>query len=167
MSGNASRGIRCIDQMPAMTSRNVAVKTRNRLRAHHSIIHVITLHSSRGVDGERLAGNYAPVLAGGDCDLPSSPGAEIAFDLIHAPAFVGEIHADLHRRHAHGRHSSHEKGDIDLCTADGSSAGCSQLYAENIAALLRRGGIGSKLGVRLRSSFRAVHGNSLARSRRW
>src|SRR5712691_6232037 len=70
MSGSASRGMRCIDQMPAMTSRNVAVKTRNRLRAHHSIIHVIKLHSSRGVKVELLAGNYAPVLADGNRDHP-------------------------------------------------------------------------------------------------
>src|ERR1700719_3414084 len=127
MSGSASSGMRCIDQMPAMTSRNVAVKTRKRLRAHHSIIHVITLHSSRGVDGELFAGNHAPVLASGDCALPGSTRAEVTFALVHALALVGKVQAGLHRRHTHSRHGSHKEGDIDLCPADRTSVGAGQL----------------------------------------
>src|SRR5712692_5534035 len=38
MSGSASRGMWPMDQMPAMTSKNTLVKTRKRLRAHHSMI---------------------------------------------------------------------------------------------------------------------------------
>src|SRR5438477_705457 len=131
-----------MDQIPAMTSRSVPVKTRNRLRAHHSMIRLTTSHCSRSIDCELLAGNYGLVLAGGDCDLPCSPGTEIAFAFVHAATFFGEIHAGFHGGHPHGRHGRHEEGDVYLRSADGRSIGSGQLYPKNVATLARRSWIG-------------------------
>src|SRR5258708_38917538 len=91
-----------MDQIPVMTRRSVPVKTRNRLRTHHSMIRLITSHSSRGLDCELLPGNYGPVPAGSDCALPCSAWTEIALALIHAAAFVGEIDPGLHFCRSHG-----------------------------------------------------------------
>src|SRR5262245_30287765 len=127
MSGSASRGMRLMDQMPAITSRKVPLNTRNRLRAHHSITQLITLHSSRRVDCELLAGKNkaGPVLAGSDCYLPGPARSQVAMALVHASALVGQIDAGLHRCHAHGRHGRHVERDVHLCAGDGSSVSAS------------------------------------------
>ena len=48
MSGSASSGTCCMDHIPASSEQNGAVKTRNGLRAHHSMIReIITCLPSR------------------------------------------------------------------------------------------------------------------------
>src|SRR5258708_6359424 len=166
MSGSASSGIRFIDQIPAITSRKVPVNTRNRLRAHHSMIQLITLHSSRGVHRELLACNHSPVLVSDNEKLPSPAYPQIPLSFIHATAFVVEIHAVFHCCHSHGRHRRHEKRDGYLRSADRRSVGPGQLHAENVAALLRRSWIGGQLNIALSSDWRRSHRGSSARSRR-
>ena len=84
MSGSASSGIRCRDQIPANTKNKVPVKTRKRLRAHHSIQREIILHSSRGIHGELFARDRLPVLLCHDGDLPGSAAPEIAMAFVLA-----------------------------------------------------------------------------------
>src|SRR2546425_6634746 len=104
ISGSASRGMRFMDQMPAITSKKVPVNTRNRLCAHHSMIHLIKLHSSCSVHRELLACNHSPVLANNYGNLPSTARSQITFAFIHAIAFVGQINVCFHGCHSHGRH---------------------------------------------------------------
>src|SRR5437870_6631282 len=77
MSGNASKGIRRSDQIPASTRRSVPVNTRKRFRAHQSIQRAITLHASRRVHAELFAGHGLPVLFRDDCHLPRSAAFEL------------------------------------------------------------------------------------------
>src|SRR5258708_39296579 len=69
MSGSASSGMCPMAQMPAITNSNTPVKTRNRLRAHHSIVRLITLHASRRIEREVFAHYDLSVLSGG-CRFP-------------------------------------------------------------------------------------------------
>src|SRR2546429_7232144 len=90
MSGNASKGIRRSDQIPASTRRSVPVNTRKRFRAHQSIQRAITLHASRRVHAELFAGHGLPVLFRDDCHLPRSAAFELAGALVDAVSFVSE-----------------------------------------------------------------------------
>src|SRR5215469_7104474 len=104
MSGSASREICRRLQMPASTSITVPVKTRKRLRAHHSIHLAITLHPSRRVDAELLAGDGLPVLLRGDRDLPGTAAAELARSFVEAVTLVRTFDVGTHGRHSHGGH---------------------------------------------------------------
>ena len=57
------------------------MKTRKRFRAHQSIHREITLHPSRGVHAQLLAGDRLPVLFGDDRDLPCSAALQVGLDL--------------------------------------------------------------------------------------
>src|SRR5215471_12153617 len=111
MSGNASKGIRRSDQIPASTRRSVPVNTRKRFRTHQSIQRAITLHASRDVHAELFAGHSLPVLFRDDGHLPSSAAFQPARAFVHAVSFVRESHLRAHRGHAHRRHGGHEKRD--------------------------------------------------------
>src|SRR5438874_124772 len=130
ISGSASRGTRRNDQIPASTRRSVPVKTRNRFRAHQSIHREITLHASRGVHAELLAGNGLPVLLRRNRDLPGSATFEWPGALIESIAFVGESHLCSHGGHAHGGHGGHGECDRDFRARDRSSVRVRKLHAE-------------------------------------
>src|SRR6266446_4931996 len=90
ISGSASSGMRRIDQIPASTRSNVPVKTRKRFFAHQSIQRAITLHSSRGVDAQLLAGDGLAVLFRDDGDLPRPAAVELGRSFIKTIPFVRE-----------------------------------------------------------------------------
>src|SRR6266567_8213469 len=96
MSGNASKGIRRSDQIPASTRRSVPVNTRKRFRAHQSIQRAITLHASRGVHAELFAGHDLPVLFGDHRHLPRSPTVQLARSFIAPIAFFSERNLRAH-----------------------------------------------------------------------
>src|SRR5262245_55926678 len=123
ISGSASSGMCPSDQIPAMTRSNVPVKTRNRLRAHHSIIQLITLHPSGGVDGKLPAGDHDAVLTGCDRHLPSSARTEVAFTCVEAISFVAKVDTRVHGCHSHSRHGRHEERHIHLGAGDRVPAG--------------------------------------------
>src|SRR5213080_3353903 len=104
ISGSASKGIRRRDQIPASTSNSVPVKTRKRFFAHQSIQREITLHPSRGVHAELLAGDDLPILFRDNGDLPRSTTFELAGAFVHTVSFVGERDRSSHRGHAHRGH---------------------------------------------------------------
>src|SRR5260370_12047915 len=137
MSGRASRGIRFMDQMPAITSRKVPVNTRNRLRAHHSMVQLITLHPSCSVHRELLGRDYSSVLASDNRDLPRPARSQITLAFIQTIAFVAEIYAGLHSRHTHRRHSRHEEREVDLRAGDGRTVSPGEFYVEDVAAFAR------------------------------
>src|SRR5215472_4545008 len=89
MSGNASRGMFRSDQIPVSTSRSVATKTRKRLSAHQSIHRAITLHPSRGIQGELLRRDRLPILFCKQGDLPRSSAIELNGALVVSVSFVG------------------------------------------------------------------------------
>src|SRR5881394_102346 len=101
ISGSASSGIRRSDQIPASTRSSVPVKTRKRFFAHQSIHRAITLHSSRGVQAQLLAGDGLPVLLRDDGDLPRAAAVELARPFIETIPFVTQGDRSTHRRHAH------------------------------------------------------------------
>src|SRR5262249_48346774 len=105
MSGNASKGIRRSDQIPASTRRSVPVKTRKRFRAHQSIQRAITLHASRCVQTELFAGYGLTVLFRNDCHLPGSAASELTRSLVHAISFVSERDRRAHRGPPHRSHT--------------------------------------------------------------
>src|SRR5580692_11182089 len=111
MSGNASRGIRRSDQIPASTRSSVPVKTRKRFFAQQSIHRAITLLSSRSVDAQLLAGDGLPVLLGDDRDLPSSAAVELGGSFIEAITFVAQGDRGAHCRHTHRGHRRHKESD--------------------------------------------------------
>src|SRR5229473_4456411 len=91
ISGSASSGMRRSDQIPASTRSSVPVKTRKRFFAHQSIQRAITLHSSRGVDAQLLAGDGLPVLFRDDGDLPRVTSIELGCPFIASVAFVAQV----------------------------------------------------------------------------
>src|SRR5258708_155155 len=95
--------------MPASTSMSVPVKTRKRLRAHHSIHAASMLHPSRRVHAELLRGNRLAVLRCSDGDLPGSAARELAWTFIEAVALVRTFHVGAHRRHSHRGHCQHKE----------------------------------------------------------
>src|SRR5215471_16882637 len=95
--------------MPASTSMSVPVKTRKRLRAHHSIHRAITLHPSRRVDAELLVGYGLPVLLRDDRDLPGAAAAELPRSFVEAVTLVRTFDVGAHGRHSHGWHGCHEE----------------------------------------------------------
>src|SRR5579884_2993373 len=145
MSGNASRGMCCMDQMPASTSRSVPVKTKKRLRAHHSIQRLITLHSSPGAHGQLLGSNGLPAFLGCNTDLPGASAAEIARAFVHASALVAQYHHRAHRRHAHSGHGGHEECDGHLGAFHGLAICTGEPDAQCIVSLMRRRGIRGEL----------------------
>src|SRR5437867_10873747 len=90
ISGSASSGMRRSDQIPASTRSNVPVKMRKRFFAHQSIHRAITLHPSRGVHAQLLAGNGLPILLGDDRDLPRSAAVELRWSLVESVSFVAQ-----------------------------------------------------------------------------
>src|SRR5438552_17230131 len=90
ISGNASRGMRRRDAIPASTSSSVPVKTRKRFFAHQSIQRAITLHSSRGVEAELFCDHALPVLFRDDGDLPSAAAIEFPGAFVDSIPFVGK-----------------------------------------------------------------------------
>src|ERR1700730_10216811 len=135
ISGKASSGILRRDQIPASTSRSVPVNTRNRFRAHQSIHRAITLHSSRGVHAQLLAGNWLSIFLRQDCGLPRSTASQIAGTFVDAIALVAEGNGSPHRRHSHLWHCGHEKRDRDLRAGNGRTTRVREFYPENVAAL--------------------------------
>src|SRR5258708_18735081 len=101
MSGNASKGIRRRDQIPASTNSSVPVNTRKRFCAHQSIQREITLHSSRGVHAELFVGDDLPVLFPHDRDLPRSSTAQLTCALIEPISSFRERKTRAHRGHDH------------------------------------------------------------------
>src|SRR5215472_2839120 len=166
MSGSASSGIRPSDQIPAMTRSNVPVKTRNRLRAHHSITQLITLHPSGGVDGKLPAGDHDAVLTGCDRHLPSSARSEVGFTFVQAISLVAKIDTRLHGCHSHRRHGRHEERDIDLGAGNRVPADPCHFYPKDIAALAGRRRVRGQLRIGLWTSFGTVHRCSGAGARR-
>src|SRR5260370_19386914 len=111
MSGSASSGMCPMAQMPAITSSNTPVKTRNRLRAHHSMVRLITLHSSRRIEREVLAHDDLSVLSGGDRYLPRAARSPGATAFVHAPALVTRVDHRFHGSHPHPLHFRPERRD--------------------------------------------------------
>src|SRR5438128_7319748 len=107
MSGRASSGIRFIDQMPSITSRNVPVNTRKRLCAHQSMIQPITLHASCRVHSDLLVGDRGSMLARGNRYLPGSAGTQIPFAFVKSVTLVRQIDGSFHGGHSHCGHGSH------------------------------------------------------------
>src|SRR5229473_1768468 len=138
MSGNASSGMCRRAQIPESTSRSVPMKTRKRFRAHQSIHRAITLHPSRSVHAQLLAGDELAILFGEDCDLPGSAGFKPSRTFIEAVALVAEGDGCTHRRHAHCRHRRHEKRHADFRPGDGRSTRICEFHAEDVAALMGR-----------------------------
>src|ERR1700687_3152888 len=103
-----------IAQIPASTSKSTPVKTRNRLRAHHSMIRLITLHSSRRVEREVLAHDDLSVLSGRDRYLPRAARSQIAVAFIQAAPLIARIDDCFHGSHSHVWHSRHEECDRHL-----------------------------------------------------
>src|SRR5579859_4688680 len=165
MSGRASRGIRCMDQMPASVRTETPAKTTKRLCSHHSIIREIMLHPSFGIESEMPGADHAPVLLRSERYLPGAAGTKLARAFIHAAALVGEIDAGLHRRHAHRRHGRHEQGYVNLHSGYRRSGRIGELYAQDVVALARRVRLRGQFQLRLRGSA-LVHGGSCARARR-
>src|SRR5258706_2893884 len=108
MSGRASSGMWPIDQMPAITSSNTPVNTRNRLRAHHSMVRLITLHSSRRIEREVLAHDDLSVLGGRDGHLPRATRAQISAAFVEAATPLRPVHHGFHCGHPHVLHRRHE-----------------------------------------------------------
>src|SRR5260370_3787245 len=98
-AGGAWREIRLRDQMPAITSRKVPVNTRNRLRAHHSMIQLITLHPSFSVHRELLCRDYSYVLASYNRELPRPARSQLPHYFILPFSYDTEIYADLNSPH--------------------------------------------------------------------
>src|SRR6266851_666747 len=142
ISGNASKGMRRNDQIPASTRRSVPVNTRKRFRAHQSIQRAITLHASRGVHAELLAGDGLAVLFRDDGDLPRSAAFELAGALVQAVSFVSEGDLRAHRGHPHRRHGGHEERYGNVRTGNRSAVRIAQLHSNRVAALARRGWVG-------------------------
>src|SRR5512135_2087155 len=133
ISGKASSGMFRIEKIPASTSRRIPVKTRKRLRAHHSIHREITLHSSFCVHRELLGGHGLAVLLRHDRRLPGAAILQVAAAFVQAAALVFELDHGAHRRHAHGGHGGHKESDRDL-GAGHRRAVLSQLDAERVPA---------------------------------
>src|ERR1700687_4709687 len=103
--------MRPIAQMPASTNSNTPVKTRNRLRAHHSMVRLITLHSSRRIEREVLAHDDLSVLSGCARSLPRPARSELATAFVHATALVTRVDHRFHGGHPHLLHCRHEECD--------------------------------------------------------
>src|SRR5689334_22949982 len=117
ISGRASSGMCPMDQIPAMTRRNVPVKTRNRLWAHHSMIQLITLHSSCCVHTQVFAGDDGAVLKSRNRHLPSAARLQLSLTFIEAVPFVRQINGHFHRGHSHCGHGSHVEREAYLRAA--------------------------------------------------
>src|SRR6266404_2916785 len=111
ISGSASSGIRRSDQIPARTRSSVPVKTRKRFFAHQSIHRAITLHSSRGVDAQLLAGDGLAALFCDDRDLPRAATVELGWSFIETIPFVAQGNRSAHCCHTHRRHKERD-GDL-------------------------------------------------------
>src|SRR6266851_4897755 len=154
ISGNASSGILRRDQIPASTSKSVPVKTRKRFRAHQSIHRPITLHSSRGVHAQLLAGDHLPILLRQDCGLPRSTASKLARTFVDAFAFFAECNRSSHRRHSHLWHRGHEERNRNICAGNRRATRIRELYAEDVAPLAWRTWLRSEFGARLRRIHR-------------
>src|SRR2546427_1202286 len=145
ISGNASSGMRRSDQIPASTRSSVPVKPRNRFRAHQSIDRAITLHPSRGVDAQLLAGDGLAVLLSDDGDLPSAAAVELARCFIKSIPFVAQGDRSTHCSHAHRRHGGHEECDGDFPTGNRSATCFTKLHSNGVAAFAWRSMVGPEL----------------------
>src|SRR6266436_4614005 len=166
MSGSASSGMWPMAQIPAITNSNTPVKTRNRLRAHHSMTRLITLHSSRRIECEVFAHDYLSVLSARDRHLPRAARSQIAAAFIEAASLVTRMDRRFHGSHSHLLHSWHEECDGHLRASNRLSVARSELDANRIAAFVWWRRIGRQFDRRLRLC-RRVHGGRCARSRRW
>src|SRR5260370_11511798 len=106
MSGNASSGIRCSDQIPASNRNRTPANTRNRFRAHHSMRReIIALHPSRCSDVHTLGQQELAALLRADCDLPCTARAEIQLSRVGSISLIVQLGRSIHLCHAHFRHS--------------------------------------------------------------
>src|SRR5487761_10823 len=151
MTGRASSGMRRSAQIPASTSRKVPVKTRKRLRAHASIHREITLHPSRGVHIQLLAGDRLSVLSREDCYLPSSAASQLARSLVNTVSFIAEGDGNTHCCHAHRWHGWHGKCDGYFCAGNERPICVCESHAKNVASLVRRAWIRTEFDIRPRS----------------
>src|SRR6266576_3830603 len=163
MSGSASSGMWPIDQIPASVRRSTPVKTRKRLCAHNSMIREITLHTSRGVNGELLVSDGLSVLLRADGDLPRSARAEITLAFVHSATFIAGSDDSLHCSHPHRGHCCHIEGHGHTRTPDWLSIPSCDLYADGVAAFVRRIGIRRQLHIGL-LLCRCIHGSGLSGS---
>src|SRR5882762_8931106 len=118
ISGRASSGMWPIDQMPAITNSKTPVNTRNRLRAHHSMVRLITLHSSRRIECEVLAHDDLSVLSGRDGHLPRATGAQVTVAFIQTATFVTRMDNGFHGGHSHVCHGGHKECNRDLSASN-------------------------------------------------
>src|ERR1700678_920914 len=125
-----------IAQIPANTNNNTPVKTRKRLRAHHSMVRLITLHSSRRIEREVLAHDDLSVSSGGDRYLPCAARSQLAGAFVHAAALVTRLDHGFHGSHPHLLHCRHEECDRYLGAVHWLSVTRSKLHANRIAAFV-------------------------------
>src|SRR5215470_15064444 len=107
MSGRASSGMCRIDQIPAMTNKNVPVKTRKRFRAHQSIHREIMSHASRSVHAELFRANRLAILLCADGNLPGATASQGVRAFVNTIALIGEINRGAHSGHSHRGHRRH------------------------------------------------------------
>src|SRR6266851_1004796 len=146
-----------IAQMPASTNSSTPVKTRNRLRAHHSIVRLITLHSSRRIEREVLAHDDLSVLSGGDRYLPREARSQDATAFVHATALVTRVDHGFHGSHPHLLHCRHEERDRYLGAVHWLAVIRSKLHANRIAASVRWRRLGRQFDCGLRLCW-CTHG---------
>src|SRR5712671_57881 len=142
MSGSASSGMCPTAQIPAITNSNTPVKTRKRLRAHHSMIRLITLHSSRRIEREVLAHDYLSVSSGRDCYLPRTTRSQATPTFIKAAALVTRIDHRFHCGHSHPLHGRHEECHGDLHARNRLAVAGSELHTNGVVPFMWRRRIG-------------------------
>src|SRR5580704_1509049 len=151
--------------MPAITSRSTPVKTRNRLRAHHSMVRLITLHSSRRIEREVLAHDDLSVLSGGDRYLPRAARSELAAAFVHATSLVSRVYHGFHGSHPHLLHCRHEECDRYLGAVHWHSVTRSKPHVNLVAAFVWWRRIGRQFDCRLRLCW-CIHGCRCTGTRR-
>src|SRR5713226_2417667 len=166
MSGRASSGIFLRDQIPAMTSRKVPVKTRKRFPTHHSMTREIISHPPFGSDGGLLRGDHLTVFHDRDRDLPGAAGLQGSWPFVESVSLFGQRDLPDHGSHAHLRHRGHEIADGHLSAGERRTACINELHAKDVAPLVERRRLGGEFDLDVCFAGRAIHRRGSARARR-
>src|ERR1017187_2373229 len=145
MSGSASSGTCCKDQMPPRVSSRTLVNTRKRFRAQASMILESMSYPYFGVDAQLLCADGLAVLLRRYRDLPRSAGLKHTRSLLGPCALLRKQRGHTHRPHAHRWHGSHKERDCDLRPGNGLSVRSAQLDAEDVGPFMRRVRIGGEI----------------------
>src|ERR1017187_23246 len=90
ISGRASSGTRCKDQMPANVNIETIANTRKRFREHISMIRAIISHSAFCIQAELLCGDKLSVLSGRNGHLPRTAHRQHGITLVESCAPFAE-----------------------------------------------------------------------------